>query len=281
MSPRGDRAAGAVVGAVAARLGWTALTSRPPAGASRWRRTNHRGEPITLLEGPAAVAGLAAGIVLVPGLPRPLRAAGAVAALGSGAVGLLDDLAEQGASKGLRGHLGALRRGEITTGLVKIVGIGVSGLLAAAMARPRDGGAGRVVAVLDVLGSGALVAGTANLVNLFDLRPGRALKVVLLHAPALVSPGPGAPLVAVAVGTAAALLPEDLAERAMLGDCGANSLGAVLGTAAVATRSRRGRLAALTGVVALILASEKVSFTRVIAATPGLREFDQLGRRPR
>jgi UDP-N-acetylmuramyl pentapeptide phosphotransferase/UDP-N-acetylglucosamine-1-phosphate transferase len=66
----------------------------------------------------------------------------------------------------------------------------------------------------------------------------------------------------------------------MLGDAGANALGAVLGTALVAGARPRTRWAALGVVLGLTLASEKVSFTRVIAATPGLREFDALGRRP-
>jgi hypothetical protein len=55
---------------------------------------------------------------------------------------------------------------------------------------------------------GALVAVAANLLNLFDLRPGRALKVGLLAAAAVDAPGPA--------GAALALLPGDLRERTML-----------------------------------------------------------------
>ncbi len=75
-----------------------------------------------------------------------------------------------------------------------------------------------------------------------------------------------------------ALLPADLGEEIMLGDAGANALGALLGTAFVARAGTAGRLAALAGLVALTAASEKVSFTQVIQRTPGLRELDELGR---
>ncbi len=276
----------AVLGALAARGAWHALRGRPPGGRRRWERVNHRGEPITLLEGPAfaAAAALAAGTA--PGLPGRLRLAGALAAVGAGGFGLLDDLAERGTSKGLRGHLSALARGDLTTGAVKIAGIGATGLAVAALAAPatpaRAGAAGRPgKPATDLLVSGALVAGTANLLNLFDLRPGRALKVGLLAAPALLSRGPAAPLVAAVAGPAVAMLPEDLGERAMLGDAGANAAGALLGTALVAGTGRRTRLAALAAVTALTLTSERVSFTRVIERTPGLRELDALGRRPR
>jgi hypothetical protein len=65
----------------------------------------------------------------------------------------------------------------------------------------------------------------------------------------------------------------------MLGDTGANSAGALLGTALIQRTGRRGRWAALVVLTALTLSSEKVSFTRVIESTPGLRELDALGRR--
>ena len=77
-----------------------------------------------------------------------------------------------------------------------------------------------------------------------------------------------------------ALLPEDLGERAMLGDAGANALGALVGLAAATRLGRTGRLAALGTVVALTAASEKVSFTKVIAGNPVLNRIDMWGRRP-
>ena len=209
-----------------------AFAARWPGGSQRWERVNHRGGPVTLLAGP--VAATAAGLTASTG------AAGAVAALGAGAVGVYDDLVggrpDQRASKGLRGHAQAAARGQLTTGAVKVAGIGVTGLLAARLA-------------------------------------GRALKVALASSLVVDEPGTAA--------VAAALLPADLAERAMLGDGGANALGAVLGLAAARRLgSRRRRGGALAVLVGLTAASEVVSFTRVIDAVPPLRAVDRLGRLP-
>ncbi len=249
------------LGAAAAQRVFTG-TSR----SDRWERTNHAGEPVTLLEGPAYVAGAAAGALL--GGP-----AGVVAAAGSGAFGALDDLAGDGSSKGLRGHLGAALHGEVTTGAVKIVGLGVTGLAAASLADHDD----PTRSALDSLVGGAVVAGTANLANLLDLRPGRALKATVLASLPLL-PGPGGAYAAAAAGAALGVLRPDLEGRAMLGDTGANAAGALVGTALVRRTGRRGRLVALAVLTGLTLASERVSFTRVIEATPGLRELDAWGR---
>jgi UDP-GlcNAc:undecaprenyl-phosphate/decaprenyl-phosphate GlcNAc-1-phosphate transferase len=66
----------------------------------------------------------------------------------------------------------------------------------------------------------------------------------------------------------------------MLGDAGANALGAMLGAAAAATLPRPARAAVLAVIIGLTAASEVVSFTRVIERTPALRWLDMLGRRP-
>jgi UDP-N-acetylmuramyl pentapeptide phosphotransferase/UDP-N-acetylglucosamine-1-phosphate transferase len=268
-------AAGAVAGAVAA-LSLRVLREKPPGGSAVWDRTNHAGRTVTLLEGPAYAVGAAAGAALLGAGPGPVLAASAAAGLGA-----LDDLTGDSSSKGLKGHLGALARGNVTTGAVKILGLAVTGLVSAALidreAR-RDATAGSP-AVLDTLVAGAVVAGSANLLNLLDLRPGRALKATIGLGALLSTSRRSGPAAGAAVGAAAGLLRPDLAGEAMLGDTGANSAGALLGTALVQRTGRRGRWLALGVLTALTLASEKVSFTKVIESTPGLRELDALGRR--
>jgi hypothetical protein len=245
-----------------------------------FERTNFRGEPVTLLEGPVAVAGALAGVLADTATPGRVRAAAVVAGAVSGAVGAYDDLLGTTQAKGFRGHLSALRRGEVTSGAVKIAGVGLAGIAAAALLPRRryelPGMSGSSYGrAAEVLADGALIAGTANLVNLLDLRPGRAAKAVTaLSVPVVPFHGPAAAV----VGAAAAAAPSDLAGRSMLGDCGANGLGAMAGTALAAALPRPLRLLALAAVVGLNLASEKVSFTEVIANNPTLRAVDEWGR---
>jgi UDP-GlcNAc:undecaprenyl-phosphate/decaprenyl-phosphate GlcNAc-1-phosphate transferase len=279
--PAVGRIAAGLAGAAMARAGARRfIPADPPAPSAgpSWWRTNHRGEPVTLLEGPLLAAGAVAGLLVVPGLSARARLAALGAVSVAAGVGAYDDradllTAEVDASKGFRGHLAALRAGRVTSGSVKLAGLGVTGLVAGTLLRD-DGWAQRLAA-------GAVIAGSANLLNLLDLRPGRALKVGLLAGGHLVTrPGASGALVAGGVGAAAALLPLDLSEQAMLGDCGANALGALLG-AGIAASAKPGVLyAVLALVVALTAVSERVSFTDVIDSTPGLREVDRLGRRP-
>ena len=247
----------AACAALLARTCLRALVARPPGGAARWDRANHRGRTVTLLAGPA----LAVVSAATADLPR---AAVAVAVGGATAVGAYDDAVGSRDATGLRGHLLALRHGRLTTGAVKVVALAATGVAACACAQP-DGGP------VDLLVGGAVVAGSANLLNLLDLRPGRALKAGAVAAAALGQPGPAA--------AALALLPDDLGERTMLGDAGANGLGALLGLALL-DRAPHRRAAALTVLIAITVASEVVSYSRVVDAVPPLRWADRLGRRP-
>jgi len=262
-----SRLVSAVAGAAGYAGVWALLRVWTPGGTARWERTNYAGRTVTLLGG---VAVAKAAVLAAATTPSPAGAV--VAAFGGGAFGAIDDLGADSAtsSKGLRGHLGALRHGRITTGALKILGIGATGLVAAVILTPRPR------TTLDVVVGTGLVAGCANLMNLFDLRPGRTLKVAALGA--AVGTLAGSPRAAGALGVGLAAMGDDLGERTMLGDTGANALGALLGTAVAASPSRACRYTTLAAVVGLTLASEKVSFSRVIQSSEPLRRLDNWGR---
>ena len=270
--------------AVGARAGGAAPTvvlRTRAARADSWKRTNFRGRTVSLTGGVAAAAGATCAAACAPAGRNGVAAA--LATAGAAVFGLVDDrAADPAAARGLR----ALARGELTTGAVKLFGIPALSVAAAAFLdrenRSGDRPASSLTARgLDALASGALIAGAANLVNLFDLRPGRALKATgLLAAPLALLPGPAGQLAAGACGVVAAGWRDDLGERTMLGDTGANALGALVGAALALVPSAAVRTGALAGVVTLVVASEKVSFSAVIDRVPLARAVDRWGRLP-
>ena len=134
----------------------------------------------------------------------------------------------------------------------------------------------------DLVINPGLIAGGANLLNLFDLRPGRAIKVTLAAGTALGAASPAArTAVAAPLGAALGLLPEDLGERAMLGDCRRQRARWHAGPPRPRRRCRaRPGSRCWPRSSGLTAASEVVSFTKVIERTPPLRWLDMLGRRP-
>ena len=268
--------------AVAAVL-WMLL--QPSFGAPSLLRTNFRGIEVPVAGGIV----IAASVVFAEaaratyniatgddgGVGDPERAAVLFAAVGFCLLGVFDDLAGDAGAKGFRGHLAALARGRLTTGGLKLFGGAAVAVVAVA--------AGREVSLQRLLADAALVALAANLANLFDRAPGRVTKFALVSFAALLA-ATGAPALlaasAVVVGAGAGTLVPDLRERVMLGDAGANVLGAVVGLAVVLTTAPVTRTIVLVIVLVLNLASEVVSFSRVIARVPPLRIFDRLGRIP-
>jgi UDP-GlcNAc:undecaprenyl-phosphate/decaprenyl-phosphate GlcNAc-1-phosphate transferase len=195
-------------------------------------------------------------------------------AVAFGFLGLVDDVVGSGHAQGFRGHLRELTRGRLTTGGLKLLGGATVGVVVAGARNP--GAPGRLVA------DAALIALAANLANQLDRRPGRVTKVGLVAFVVLVATVRNAAVlegVAVVVGATAALLVDDLRERLMLGDVGANVLGACLGTGVVFAYSFEVRLVVLAAVAVLNLVGELSSFTRLIDAVPPLRALDRVGRR--
>lgn len=267
-------------------LGWLAnrsITSTLEHGALE--RTNHRGHVLPTAGGLALVLTVIAaeaivGLLRAGGLDIEVatvtgRALVLVATLGFGLLGFVDDILGVGDSGGFRGHLVALSRGRLTSGGLKLVG--GAALSVALLSSVVTSSVGRLLA------DAAVVALAANLANLFDRAPGRTTKVALLAFVVLllgVGADPSLTGVALIVGAAVALLFGDLRERMMMGDVGANVLGASLGIGVVLTGSPMVRNITLLVLLVLNAMSEAVSFSSVIERLPPLRMLDRWGRLP-
>ncbi|HEY7017656.1 MAG TPA: glycosyltransferase [Gaiellaceae bacterium] len=200
--------------------------------------SNHRGLRLPLV----------GTLVALGGARAPARTRLGVAAIA--VLGLADDL-WSGPERGFRAHLA---KGS-TTGIAKAVGIPLVALVTTRSLR-----------------KAALVSLAANALNQLDTRPGRALKAFLAGA-ALVR-GESSSYVPIAV----LLAPYDLREMSMLGDAGANALGAVLGYGSVGKLTARGQILCIAGLAALTAAGETRSLGALIERTPALRSLDAMGR---
>lgn len=270
------------LGAALTLAGWPVLADlfRRPA----FRRTNYRGRDVATAGGLVLVIAVVLGEVVLSAagrlgdvdlVARDARRGVVAAVVGFGLLGLLDDLTGDTSTTGYRGHLRALLRGEVTTGVLKILGGGVVSLVAVAIALDE-------LSLPLVLLDAAVVALTANVANLLDRRPGRVGKTTVavgltLCAAAAFSPDLAG--TALVVGGAAGLLVPDLREELMVGDTGANPMGAALGLGVALVAPTVGIMVWLFAALALNLVSERVSFTTVIDGNRVLRRLDGLGRR--
>jgi UDP-GlcNAc:undecaprenyl-phosphate GlcNAc-1-phosphate transferase len=253
------------------------------------RRANYRGRALPF---PFGVLTLAAALIALIPLMLLQRLAStavfhaetlpiALYALGVLALGLVDDTlasdrsAEEASGslqRGWRGHGAAALRGELSTGALKAAGSLGLALLAMSSLGLSNG--------RWLLAAGVLVLAT-NVFNLLDLRPGRATKAfVLLGAGLSAGAAELRPLWALGLFAAPALVAGvyDLRERAMLGDTGANLLGALAGLWLVLTLSGTGQLVALVLLAAITVYGEVRSISELVERTPGLRELDSWGR---
>ncbi|MSO79161.1 MAG: hypothetical protein EXQ79_06105 [Acidimicrobiia bacterium] len=197
------------------------------------------------------------------------------AVFGFGLLGMIDDLIGDDRRTGFRGHVGALFHGEITTGFLKL--FGGAGVAMVLVTTPGFATGRRLIV------DAVLIALAANLFNLLDRAPGRALKgAVVAYVPLaiLLGTGPVGLAIAPVMGAAFGLLGDDLRERLMLGDTGANVIGATLGLGVVLGRGEVSRWTALGLLIVANLAAEVWSFSTIIERVPPLRWLDRLGQRP-
>jgi UDP-N-acetylmuramyl pentapeptide phosphotransferase/UDP-N-acetylglucosamine-1-phosphate transferase len=196
-----------------------------------------------------------------------------LAVLGFGLLGLIDDVYGNRSVGGFVGHFGQLRHGKVSTGLIKAVGGGMLAVLIGLSAARWNVAHGFI--------NGLVIALSANLLNLLDLRPGRAVYcfwvgVLLLIPSAFRTPSSLVEIIPVCV-PAIVLTALDRSARVMLGDAGSNVLGAVLGLWMVCSSCGIvSRLLVVAFLIAVHIYAEKHSISDMIEANRFLRRLDRL-----
>lgn len=186
-------------------------------------------------------------------------------------LGLIDDFLGCRETSGLKGHLGELFKGRMTTGGFKAV----FGMLLAVFVVVLTG----PIAAVPV--NALLIALFTNAENLLDLRPGRAGKVFILIALLIGIVGWGSfelILLSMLLGSFLAYFPLDLKAKAMMGDTGSNALGAALGVSCVWILSPPARIVILLLLISFHLFTERYSLTCFISKNRFLSYLDSLGR---
>lgn len=242
---------------------------------------NYRGQPLACPLGMAIVVAVALtagalGLLVQAGAIDRATVTGLTFVLGVAALGLFDD-AYSGPSRGWRGHGSVVRGGALPTGAVKAIGtLALAGWVAGRLVGGDDAAADtRWVLVVLVL------ALATNLFNIIDLRPGRAVKVfVLVTIGAAVAVGTDLlDAFGAYIGAILVVGVYDLRERGMLGDTGANLVGAVAGLMLVTAITSTAGLAVCAAVLLAVTAyGEYRSLSAFVERTPGFRHLDSMGR---
>lgn len=188
-------------------------------------------------------------------------------------LGFIDDMLGQRDTLGFKGHLGALLRGRLTTGGLKAGGGFVIAFFLAYF---------NSSTLINLIINCLLIALFTNLLNLLDLRPGRAVKGYLFFLLVIVGLAYGNVdwmLVAPLLGAVLYYFGFDLGARTMMGDAGSNVLGLALGYYAMMALPFWYRIGFLVFLIGIHIYTEKYSLSTTIEKISFLRAIDQLGRK--
>ena len=186
-------------------------------------------------------------------------------------VGIIDDSLGNRGVTGLIGHFKALFKGSLTTGAFKALLGGFVGLtLAVTLSK----------SIPNIIVATLVVALSTNMMNLFDLRPGRAIKayVILAIIIFLASAKFNREVMMLIVPAVLAYFYFDLRALTMMGDAGSNVLGVSTGVFIVSSFDLPVQLVSLVLLVAIHVLTEKFSLTKIIENNKFLNYVDKLGR---
>ena len=239
-----------------------------------WVKENFRGDRIPAAAGLYIVIYGSAGAVLARYLAigsDPSARLYLIALLGFGLLGLADDIFGSREVGGFRGHFIVLYLNKkFTTGAAKAIG---GGLISIYLGYEASGGTVWIWAI-----DSMIIALAANTLNLFDLRPGRALSIFFLGLAAVVLAAwtrLSAPIPLGSVAVAAAVVAYyDARGKAMLGDVGSNALGAALGLTFALDAGSVGKIIAIAVFLMINIYSERCSISELIERHPILAKID-------
>ena len=185
--------------------------------------------------------------------------------------GALDDLIGNRNVSGLKGHFKSLFKGELTTGGFKALFGGFVGLVVSVCISS---------SIVDIIVNTLIIALSTNLMNLFDLRPGRAIKAYLvIMIPIYITlTGYTKVFPLLILPNVLAYFNTDLKARGMMGDTGSNVLGISIGVLMALGYGIKVRVAWLVFLVLMHLITEKFSLTKIIEKNRVLKFIDNLGR---
>ena len=180
--------------------------------------------------------------------------------------GALDDLIGN-----RKGHFKSLFKGELTTGGFKALFGGFVGLVVSVCISS---------SIVDIIVNTLIIALSTNLMNLFDLRPGRAIKAYLvIMIPIYITlTGYTKVFPLLILPNVLAYFNTDLKARGMMGDTGSNVLGISIGVLMALGYGIKVRLAWLVFLILMHLITEKFSLTKIIEKNRVLKFIDNLGR---
>lgn len=187
-------------------------------------------------------------------------------------IGIIDDLIGSKDIKGFKGHITSLLNGTLTTGGLKAIVGGISALVISLSIYN---------SIIELVTDLILISLFTNLINLFDLRPGRAIKTFLVAALLLLYTSERFEfeiIIFLAIGITLIYLPLDLRGKGMLGDVGSNSLGFTLGVYCAYTMSLRYKVIYCLFLIVLHILSEFYSYSRIIENNKVLKYLDDLGK---
>ncbi|WP_058485302.1 MraY family glycosyltransferase [Defluviitalea phaphyphila] len=189
-----------------------------------------------------------------------------------GFAGILDDLVGENNIKGLKGHFGKMFKGELTSGGLKALIGGISSLFVA-FSFSMD--------VFDLFINTLLISLFINAMNLFDVRPGRTIKVFIMISIIIwiLSKNPDRFLTILLIGSIIPVIKGELREEYMLGDVGSNILGYTLGFTSAISLNLYTKIFFVMILILIHILGEITSITFLINKNPLLRYIDKLGQK--